>query len=82
MSLIGPRPEIPDITECYNEIQKKRLMIKPGLTGWAQVNGRADSCHGSKIEHDLFYINNVSFGLDIKILMRTILIIINRNGAY
>ena len=82
MSLIGPRPEIPEITDCYNEKQKKRLMLKPGMTGWAQVNGRADSSHGRKIEHDLYYINNCSFLLDMKILMRTIVIILKCKGAY
>lgn len=82
MSLIGPRPEIPEITNCYNDIQMKRLSMKPGLTGWAQVNGRADSCHGHKIDHDLYYVNNCSFKLDMKILMLTIVAIWRGKGAY
>ncbi|MDX1769994.1 MAG: sugar transferase [Planococcaceae bacterium] len=82
MSLIGPRPEIPEITNCYSELQKKRLMMKPGMTGWAQVNGRADISHGNKIEFDLYYIKNVSFFMDLKILLRTILIILKCKGAY
>ncbi len=82
MSLIGPRPEIPEITNCYSELQKKRLMMKPGMTGWAQVNGRADILHGDKIEFDLYYIKNVTFFMDLKILLRTILIILKCKGAY
>ncbi|MGE6488916.1 sugar transferase [Paenisporosarcina sp. NPDC076898] len=82
MSLIGPRPEIPEITNCYNDTQMKRLSMKPGLTGWAQVNGRADSCHGHKIDHDLYYVNNCSFKLDMKIIMLTIVAIWRGKGAY
>ena len=82
MSLIGPRPEIPEITECYNEKQNNRLLLKPGLTGLAQVNGRADSCHGNKIDHDLYYVKNISFKMDMKILVLTILIILKCKGAY
>jgi lipopolysaccharide/colanic/teichoic acid biosynthesis glycosyltransferase len=82
MSLIGPRPEVPEITRWYNEKQRKRLLLKPGLTGWAQVNGRADSCHGHKIEHDLFYIEHCSFKLDLKIFILTIVAIFKGKGAY
>lgn len=72
MSVIGPRPEIVEITKCYSEEQKKRLLVKPGITGWAQVNGRSDSNHGAKIKHDLYYIKNSSLILDSKILFLTI----------
>lgn len=82
MSLVGPRPEIPEITKCYNDLQMKRLLTKPGLTGWAQINGRADSCHGHKIEHDLYYIHNCSFSLDMKILLLTFVAILRGKGAY
>ncbi len=82
MSLIGPRPEIPEITEHYSEKQMNRLYAKPGLTGWAQVNGRSDSCHGQKIDHDLYYVENCSFRLDMKILILTIVMICNGKGAY
>ena len=82
MSLIGPRPEVPEITQWYNEKQRQRLLLKPGLTGWAQVNGRADSCHGHKIEHDLYYIENCSFKFDMKIIFLTIMLILNGKGAY
>lgn len=82
MSLIGPRPEVPDITTCYNGKQMKRLLVKPGLTGWAQVHGRANSCHGQKIEHDLYYVENCSFQLDLKILVLTVVAVFKCKGAY
>jgi len=72
MSIIGPRPEIVEITRCYDAYQKQRLLVKPGITGWAQVNGRSDSNHGEKIKNDLYYVENASFLLDMKILFMTI----------
>lgn len=72
MSVIGPRPEIIEITRCYSEEQKRRLQVKPGITGWAQVNGRSDSNHGVKIKNDLYYVENRSTLLDMKILFMTI----------
>lgn len=71
MSVVGPRPEIKEITQYYDEKQRRRLEVKPGITGWAQVNGRSDMNHGDKIKHDLWYIDNASFWLDIKILWMT-----------
>jgi lipopolysaccharide/colanic/teichoic acid biosynthesis glycosyltransferase len=72
MSVIGPRPEIIEITKCYNIEQKQRLLVKPGITGWAQVNGRSESNHGEKINNDLYYVENRSMFLDAKILFMTI----------
>lgn len=72
MSIIGPRPEIVEITKCYSDDQRKRLVVKPGITGWAQVNGRSDSNHGEKIKNDLYYVDNCSMLLDMKILFMTI----------
>lgn len=81
MSIVGPRPEIVEITKYYNEEQMRRLKVKPGITGWAQVNGRSNMNHGSKISYDLYYVENWNFWLDIKILFKTIRIIINGNGS-
>lgn len=72
MSIVGPRPEIIEITNCYDKQQSKRLLVKPGITGWAQVNGRSHMNHGRKIELDLYYVNNQSFWNDIKIIFMTI----------
>lgn len=72
MSIVGPRPEIVEITKCYSDEQRKRLHVKPGITGWAQVNGRSDSNHGEKIKNDLYYVENRSMFLDIKIIFMTI----------
>ncbi|MEG9296023.1 sugar transferase [Mangrovibacillus sp. Mu-81] len=72
MSMVGPRPEIVEITACYSEHQFQRLFAKPGITGWAQVNGRSEIPHGEKIEYDLYYVKNNSFLLDLRILFKTI----------
>lgn len=73
MSIVGPRPEIVEITDCYNDYQKRRLHVKPGITGWAQINGRSEIPHGQKIEYDLYYVENQSIILDLKIFIKTIL---------
>lgn len=72
MSIIGPRPEILPITDKYNNLQKRRLEVKPGITGWAQVNGRSEMNHGDKIKYDLYYVENQSLGLDFRIFFKTI----------
>ncbi len=82
MSIVGPRPEIPAITDLYNGHQAKRLLVKPGITGYAQINGRSEISHGKKIEYDLYYIKNYSLLLDIKIIIATILFVIRGRGAY
>lgn len=81
MSLVGPRPEILPISNCYNEYQKKRLHVKPGITGWAQANGRSEMNHGEKIRHDLYYVENFSLWLDIKIIFKTIKIVVIGRGS-
>jgi len=73
MSLIGPRPLLQEYLPLYNETQKKRHTVKPGITGWAQVNGRNAISWKKKFEYDVWYVENVSFILDIKIIFRTIL---------
>lgn len=81
MSLIGPRPEIPEIANQYNDEQKKRLSVKPGITGWAQVNGRSEIPHGKKIEFDVYYIENQCLLFDMKIFFITIIQTISHKGA-
>ena len=82
MSFVGPRPELVEITNHYSKEQKKRLTVKPGITGYAQVHGRSNNTHGKKIAHDLYYVQNCSFLLDLKIVIRTIVIVITGKGAY
>ncbi|WP_251009725.1 sugar transferase [Bacillus sp. ISL-39] len=82
MSIVGPRPEIPEITRLYSSHQKMRLLVKPGITGYAQVNGRANSTHGEKIWHDLYYLGNCSCMLDLKIILKTIYQVIVCKGSY
>jgi lipopolysaccharide/colanic/teichoic acid biosynthesis glycosyltransferase len=72
MSLVGPRPLLPDYLPFYNEFQKQRHLVKPGITGWAQVNGRNAISWEQKFEYDVWYVKNVSFYLDCKILFLTI----------
>ena len=76
MSLIGPRPLLPQYLPLYNNKQKKRHNLKPGITGWAQVNGRNTISWEQKFEYDIWYVNNISFWLDIKILFLTALKVI------
>lgn len=82
MSLIGPRPEMIEITKHYSEPQKKRLQVRPGITGYAQVNGRSDITHGQKLQYDLYYAENYSFVLDVKILFKTFFLVLSGKGAY
>ena len=71
MSLVGPRPTLRYQVDRYDERQRSRLDVKPGLTGWAQVNGRAALPWDERIELDLWYVEHRSTGLDLKILVRT-----------
>jgi len=84
MSLIGPRPERPMFTAQFNEQIPgfvERLRVKPGLTGWAQINGGYDVTPQEKLNLDLYYINNLSLFLDLKILLRTVVICFTGSGA-
>lgn len=81
MSVIGPRPEILSISKYYNEEQKRRLEVKPGVSGWAQVNGRSEMNHGEKIKYDLYYVKKISLWLDLKILFKTILQVLAGRGS-
>ena len=72
MSLIGPRPLLPDYLHLYTDFQNKRHEVKPGITGWAQVNGRNAISWDQKFEYDVWYVTNISFSLDLRIFFRTI----------
>ncbi len=72
MSLVGPRPLLTDYLALYNERQKRRHHVRPGVTGWAQVNGRNAISWDQKFELDVWYVDHVSFWLDVKILFRTL----------
>lgn len=80
MSLIGPRPLLPEYLPLYNDFQKKRHNVKPGITGWAQVNGRNAISWSQKFEFDVWYVQNISFLLDLDILIRTFKKVIKRDG--
>jgi lipopolysaccharide/colanic/teichoic acid biosynthesis glycosyltransferase len=82
MSLVGPRPEIPAIADYYNTKQRRRLDVKPGITGWAQVNGRSDMNNGRKMELDAYYVEHQSLWLDITILLKTFLQAVTGRGAF
>jgi lipopolysaccharide/colanic/teichoic acid biosynthesis glycosyltransferase len=82
MSLIGPRPTVPEQVAVYTERQRGRLAIRPGITGWAQVNGRAALPWGQRIELDLFYIEHRSLRLDLRILARTIPLLAHGGDLY
>jgi len=82
MSLIGPRPTLPVQVEQYTERQRGRLAIKPGITGWAQVNGRASLPWSERIELDLYYIEHRSLALDLRILWRTPALVLGGSGLY
>lgn len=81
MSLVGPRPEIQEIANFYDENQLKRLNVKPGITGWAQINGRSDMTHKEKIDFDLFYVENQSFKLDLLIFFKTLSVVFTGRGS-
>ena len=80
MSFVGPRPLLVEYLPLYNEKQSKRHDVKPGITGWAQINGRNALSWEEKFELDIWYVNNQSFLLDMKILFLTILKVLRRDN--
>jgi lipopolysaccharide/colanic/teichoic acid biosynthesis glycosyltransferase len=82
MSIVGPRPTIPVQVEQYSPRQRGRLAVKPGLTGWAQVNGRASLPWPERIELDLWYVEHRSLALDLRILGRTVGMVRSGAGLY
>ncbi len=82
MSLVGPRPALPDEAEKYAEHVRRRLVVKPGLTGLWQVSGRSDLSWEESVRLDLRYVENWSFALDLQIMWKTISVLLRRSGAY
>lgn len=82
MSLVGPRPLIIDYLPLYNDVQKQRHNVRPGITGWAQINGRNAISWEEKFDLDVWYVNNQSFALDLKIILLTLGKVIKREGIY
>jgi lipopolysaccharide/colanic/teichoic acid biosynthesis glycosyltransferase len=82
MSIVGPRPTLAVQVQQYSERQRGRLKVKPGITGWAQVNGRASLPWTERIELDLWYVDHRSLALDAKILARTIGMVLSGQGLY
>ncbi|WP_019539659.1 sugar transferase [Proteiniphilum acetatigenes] len=80
MSLIGPRPLLVQYLPLYNEFQRRRHEVRPGITGWAQVNGRNAISWEQKFEYDVWYVDHISLSLDLKILARTIQKVFKREG--
>ncbi len=81
LSLIGPRPLLFRYLPLYSETQRRRHDIRPGITGWAQVNGRNAISWQQKFEYDVYYLENLSFGLDLKILLMTLKKALAREGV-
>lgn len=81
MALIGPRPLTPIYLELYNDFHKRRMEVRPGISGWAQVNGRNHCKLSKKFEYDVWYVDHISLKLDMKIIWMTILNVLKRNDV-
>lgn len=81
MSFIGPRPALWEHLERYSQMQQRRLLMKPGITGLAQVNGRNTLKWSQRIEYDVWYVDHYSLWLDLKILFRTVKVVLLREGV-
>ena len=82
MSIVGPRPTLKGQVDQYTERQRGRLAVKPGITGWAQINGRASLPWPERIELDLWYVEHRSLALDLQILSRTLGLVARGSGIY
>jgi lipopolysaccharide/colanic/teichoic acid biosynthesis glycosyltransferase len=81
MSLVGPRPDMPEIVNSWPPEFRQRHLVKPGLTGLAVINGRSDLTHYEKVKHDLNYVQDHSFARDLMILVRTVALVFTKKGA-
>ena len=82
MSIVGPRPTVQVQVDRYTERQRGRLSVRPGITGWAQVNGRASLPWNERIELDLWYVEHASLALDLRILLATVRMVVTGHGLY
>jgi lipopolysaccharide/colanic/teichoic acid biosynthesis glycosyltransferase len=82
MSLVGPRPPLPDDLDHYGPRDRLRLAVRPGLTGWAQIHGRNALSWPERIDHDVWYVRNRSVRLDLRILARTPAVLVRGRGVY
>ena len=82
MSLVGPRPLLLWQYQRWTDRQRRRTLVKPGLTGWAQVHGRAALTHEEKIEQDLWYVDNATLLLDLRIIIQTLRVVFSRQATY
>ncbi len=82
MAIVGPRPTVPVQVQQYTPRQRGRLSVKPGITGWAQINGRASLPWSERIELDLWYVEHRSVALDVRILARTAALVVSGHGLY
>jgi lipopolysaccharide/colanic/teichoic acid biosynthesis glycosyltransferase len=82
MAMVGPRPTVQEQVDRYTERQRRRLEVKPGITGWAQVHGRTSLPWPERIELDAWYVDNRSFALDLRILLRTARLLATGKGLY
>ena len=82
MNIVGPRPEVVEIVKKYKSWQRKVLDVKPGITGYAQISGRQDLDIESKLQMDVYYVNNYSFILDLEIIFKTVITVIGGKGVY
>ena len=80
MSLVGPRPLLPQYLDLYSDFQRRRHDVKPGITGWAQVNGRNAISWDKKFELDVWYVDNMSLLMDLKIVLKTINKVVKSEG--
>lgn len=80
MSMVGPRPLLPEYLSIYTDFHKRRHLVRPGITGWAQVNGRNAISWNKKLDYDVWYVEHISFGLDLKIIWKTLLKVVKTEG--
>ena len=82
MSIIGPRPDLPEAIGLYGDFEKRKLLVRPGITGYSQAYFRNSIDSTSKFKNDVFYVDNISFLMDIRILFKTVLIVLCRRNIY